>query len=163
LSRRFRDGGGKRERLLTGDDADRTTLLAELSGGKRKPWRYVHLATHGFFREASAEGVRNPLLLSGVVLAGANRRAEEGLLTAEEVGGLDLRGCRLAVLSACETGLGGTVGGEGVLGLQRAFHLAGARAVVSSLWQVPDRATQSLMERFYDNLWTKKMGRLEAL
>jgi CHAT domain-containing protein len=102
------------------------------------------------------------MLVSGIVLARANRDPE-GLLTAEEVCSLDLRGCELAVLSACETGLGVGAFGEGVLGLQRAFHLAGARSVVSSLWKVPDRATQMLMERFFDNLWTKKMSRLEAL
>ena len=72
-----------------------------------------------------------------------------GLMTAEEVGGLDLKGCELAVLSACETGLGRTAGGEGVLGLQRAFHQAGCRTVVASLWRVDDAATSALMSRFY--------------
>src|SRR5262249_30786019 len=87
----------------------------------------------------------------------------DGILTAEEVQSLDLRGTELVVLSACETGLGRGYYGQGVLGLQRAFHVAGARAVVASLWKVDDAATSVLMERVYTNLWVKKMPRLEAL
>jgi CHAT domain-containing protein len=115
-----------------------------------------------------------PLLRSGVVLAGGGRAAagdasaealdrEDGILTAEEVQALDLRGCELVVLSACETGLGEAEAGQGVLGLQRAFQAAGARAVVASLWKVDDAATGVLMKQFYTNLWTKKLPRLEAL
>jgi CHAT domain-containing protein len=107
---------------------------------------------------------RNPQLLSGLVLAMANPRPEEGVLTAEEVCSLDLRGCNLVVLSACETGLGRVAGGEGVLGLQRAFQVAGARAVLASLWSVSDPATSVLMEQMYKRLWGKeKVSRLEAL
>ena len=76
---------------------------------------------------------------------------------------LDLSGVDLATLSACETGLGKTAGGEGVLGLQRAFQTAGARTTVTSLWKIPDDATRSLMIDFYENLWTKKMSKIEAL
>jgi CHAT domain-containing protein len=152
--------------------------------------RYLHFATHGFFapaelRSALATASRgdnadepnlfarrdvagfHPGLLSGLVLAGANRPSppdlDDGILTALEVAELDLGGVDLAVLSACETGLGESAGGEGLLGLQRAFQTAGARSVLAGLWTVPDRATQSLMQRFYDNLWQKKMTRLEAL
>jgi CHAT domain-containing protein len=155
--------------------------------------RWLHFATHGFFapkelRSALApdpkraksgavpglldrEGVAgfHPLLLSGLVLAGANRPPEpgqdDGILTALEVAELDLRHVELAVLSACETGLGEVAGGEGVLGLQRAFQAAGARSTVTSLWQVPDQATRALMERFYAGLWDRKrpLGKLEAL
>jgi CHAT domain-containing protein len=104
-----------------------------------------------------------------LVLTGANRRAvdgqEDGILTALEVSGLDLSHVELATLSACETGLGQTAGGEGLLGLQRAFQLAGAKTTMASLWQVPDKATQLLMERFYDNLWnsSRKTSKLDAL
>jgi CHAT domain-containing protein/Tfp pilus assembly protein PilF len=118
-----------------------------------------------------------PLLRSGVVLAGGGREPdagpsvssieatmrEDGIMTAEEVQALDLRGTELVVLSACETGLGALEYGQGVMGLQRAFQSAGARAVVASLWKVDDAATSVLMEQFYTNLWVKKMAKLEAL
>jgi CHAT domain-containing protein len=115
----------------------------------------------------------HPDLLSGLALAGANRGAsanvpdgaDDGILTALEVTALDLHGTELAVLSACETGLGATARGEGLLGLQRAFQMAGAGSVVGSLWHVDDRATQALMARFYRNLWSTSSPRskLEAL
>jgi CHAT domain-containing protein len=150
--------------------------------------RYAHLATHGFFappalKSALAdnrpgdgiglfgrEGVTgwHPLLLSGLVLAGANKEAkpgeEDGILTALEVSEMDLAGLELAVLSACETGLGRQAGGEGLLGLQRAFAVAGCRSVVASLWKVDDRATQALMAAFYRVWWGDKVvSRVEAL
>jgi CHAT domain-containing protein len=103
------------------------------------------------------------LLRSGLVLAGVNRSPETGILTAAEVAALDLRGCELAILSACQTGLGGVEGGEGVVGLQRAFNEAGARTLVVSLWSVNDASTSLLMEEFYTNLWAKKIPKLEAL
>jgi CHAT domain-containing protein len=114
-----------------------------------------------------------PGLLSGLVWAGAAHPPRDRLsgaedlgsclMTAEEVESLDLNGCELAVLSACETGLGATAGGEGVKGLQSAFHGAGCRTVVASLWRVDDAATRALMARFYTNLWEKKQPALAAL
>jgi len=119
--------------------------------------RLVHLATHGFFASGDCSdsvdaGGWNPMLRSGLVLAGANRERsptdpQDGILTAEEIAGLDLRGTELVLLSACETALGDTSrSGEGVLGLQRGFSLAGAQAVVMSLWAVPDVETAALMQ-----------------
>jgi tetratricopeptide (TPR) repeat protein len=149
--------------------------------------RYAHLATHGFFAEESSKNAMNarskpdaffgregvtgwhPLLLSGIVLAGANREPkegeEDGILTALEVSEMELPKLELVVLSACETGLGKTAGGEGLLGLQRAFAVAGARTVVASLWQVDDRATRALMGDFYTAAWDteKVVSRAEAL
>jgi CHAT domain-containing protein len=114
-----------------------------------------------------------PGLLSGLVFAGANRPQSDpltdsidvgaGIMTAEEVAGLDLSTCELAVLSACETGRGRVTGGEGVIGLQRAFQAAGARTVVGSLWNVDDEATRVLMTYYYENLWRRRLGPLEAL
>jgi CHAT domain-containing protein len=114
-----------------------------------------------------------PGLLSGLVCSGAAHpptnpatgSVDMGacMMTAEEVAALDLSACELAVLSACESGLGRTAGGEGVLGLQRAFHGAGARTVVASLWKVDDQATQQLMKRFYENLWDHGIPPAEAL
>src|SRR5262249_52559214 len=95
---------------------------------------------------------------------GANTSPARGTLAAEEVAGLDLRGCELVVLSACETGRGRIANGDGVLGLQRAFHMAGARATLTSLWSISDAATSVLMEQFYQRLWSgKKVTKLEAL
>ncbi len=144
--------------------------------------RILHIATHGFFFEdqdararesprfLEVEGktqaslmsrMENPLLRSGLALAGANTflsgktvpaDAEDGLLTAEDVTGMDLSGTQLVVLSACETGLGEVRVGEGVFGLRRAFDMAGAETLVMSLWKVPDRQTRELMEEYYVRL-----------
>ena len=80
-----------------------------------------------------------------------------------EVAALDLGNVDLLVLSACETGLGELIGGEGVLGLQRACQIAGVRTTITSLWKVEDKATRQLMIRFYTNLWDKKLTPLAAL
>jgi CHAT domain-containing protein len=134
--------------------------------------RVIHLATQGYFLEGECTprvetGQRpfstdtfigeNPLLLSGLLLAGANlhgkgaeeAQAEDGIVTALEVSAMGLRGTDLVVLSACETGLGKVEQGEGVYGLRRAFQMAGARTVVSALWQVPDEETMKFMKELY--------------
>jgi CHAT domain-containing protein len=152
--------------------------------------RWAHLATHGFFAAAQSgarqylydekdfvrglkgervgSAARHPLTQTGLVLAGANLQGKDvgpdgGIVTAEALAGLDLSGLELAVLSACETGLGEAASGEGVFGLQRAFHLAGTRSVVASLWKVDDEATAALMALFYHHLWQEQRPPLEAL
>jgi CHAT domain-containing protein len=153
--------------------------------------RVLHLATHGFFdptsqrfdfaaQSSARTGPRidpfggqrlvdfYPGLLSGIALAGANRPQvsagqDDGVLTALEVAVLDLSQCDLAVLSACETGLGKAAGGEGLLGLQRAFQVANAKTVVASLWSVNDDATGLLITEFYRNLWERNLPKGESL
>ncbi len=143
----------------------------------------LHIATHGYFLEdvestGSAFGVElenasdNPLLRSGLMLAGAAKTLsgattpnlssnDNGILTAYEAMNMNLEGTQLIVLSACETGLGDVKAGEGVYGLQRAFLVAGAEALIMSLWKVDDAATQQLMKSFYAN-WIKLRNKQKA-
>jgi CHAT domain-containing protein len=143
----------------------------------------VHIATHGYFLEDSdgndnlfgvnlESAGKNPLLRSGLMLAGASQTVsgqvpsdlesnDNGILTAYEAMNLNLEGTELIVLSACETGLGDVRAGEGVYGLQRAFQVAGAETLIMSLWKVDDAATQQLMTNFYSN-WIKTGNKLKA-
>ncbi|HEY5924995.1 MAG TPA: CHAT domain-containing tetratricopeptide repeat protein [Kofleriaceae bacterium] len=136
--------------------------------------KILHLATHGFFlpdeapppaadqmsanaptKTAGSEQFENPLLRSGLALAGANKLSsgnDDGVLTALEASGLDLWGTKLVVLSACETGVGKVSNGEGVYGLRRSLVIAGAESLVMTLWQVDDFATKDLMAGFYKKL-----------
>ena len=134
-------------------------------------FNHLHFATHGYFvsvEQADEFTSEHPGLLSGSALAGANRGAidensDDGILTALEVASLDLQHVELAVLSACETGLGKVVRGEGVLGLQRAFHIAGAETTVASLWKVDDDATVAVMSEFYRQMWEERAGKAASL
>jgi CHAT domain-containing protein len=178
-------------RVLVGSEANERAFKNEAS-------RYgvLHLATHGFFLGDACDppraGVRgttravgglatasstmvdavrreNPLLLSGLALAGANRRAsarpddDDGILTAEEVASLNLSGVEWAVLSACGTGLGAIKAGEGVFGLRRAFQVAGARTVIMSLWSVDDQATREWMVALYEGRFRKHLSTAAAV
>ncbi|HLE62952.1 MAG TPA: CHAT domain-containing tetratricopeptide repeat protein [Pyrinomonadaceae bacterium] len=143
----------------------------------------LHIATHGFFlsepgavatgpvaqsrtRSISATAkIENPLLRSGLALAGANLRANssyEGVLTALEASSLNLWGTKLVVLSACDTGVGEVRAGEGVYGLRRALVLAGAESQLMSLWPVSDRSTRDLMISYYKSL-VRGQGRGDSL
>ena len=147
----------------------------------------LHIATHGFYwteREATQlDGLAflgtdmptvvqedKALTRSGLLFAGANTAlkglplpegVEDGVLTAKEIAGMDLRRLDLVALSACQTGLG-EITGDGVFGLQRGFKKAGANTLLMSLWKVDDTATQLLMTQFYKNLLSG-MGKYEAL
>jgi CHAT domain-containing protein len=131
--------------------------------------RDLELVTTGPLRLRLPHFGEDPRLRSGLALAGANKWQErsqkgqsDGLLTALEGENLDLWGTELVVLSACETGLGQVQVGEGVLGLRRAFQLAGARTVLASLWKVPDAETEQLMTAFLTR-WLKGEAPAEAL
>jgi CHAT domain-containing protein len=146
----------------------------------------LHIATHGFFLEdpgshssqdavkPGASGTRgistgvkieNPLLRSGLALAGANLNKggkDDGILTALEASNLNLWGTKLVTLSACDTGMGEVKNGEGVYGLRRSFFLAGAETLVMSLWPVSDYVTREMMTSYYSGL-RRGLGRGEAL
>ncbi|MFN8588347.1 MAG: CHAT domain-containing tetratricopeptide repeat protein [Candidatus Eisenbacteria bacterium] len=118
------------------------------------------LATSGSAASPAAPAARRPalgadaLLGSGLLFAGADHAAarppaDDGVLSAEDIAALDLRGVELAVLSACDTGIGEALAGEGTLALERAFRVAGARATLATLWPVDDAATRDWMSRFY--------------
>ncbi len=151
----------------------------------RNPY-ILHLATHGYFIEEDAnttentrsfgiEQVRayqNPLLRSGLLFAGAdktildlnttdNKDKDDGILNAFEAMVLNLDKTELVVLSACQTGLGEIKNGEGVYGLQRSFQMAGAKSVITSLWEVSDEGTQDLMSAFY-KYWLQSGNKHEA-
>jgi CHAT domain-containing protein len=181
--------GNDKAALYTGKDA-----LEEVLRQRQSP-RILHLATHGFFlsdlelgdlrqdttgraikvvispgEKTKKRKIENPLLRSGIVLAGANNVLKsgdegrnDGIVTAEKILGLRLRGTDMVVLSACDTGVGEVKAGEGVFGLRRAFTQAGAKSLVMSMWQVPDEETKELMVEFYRNILSGKMNRSQAL
>jgi CHAT domain-containing protein len=172
---------------LTGSHASEGSFK-RLAAGKE----ILHLATHGIFLdghcasathggrgiggivavegyEAAPAAGENPLRLSGLALAGANVRAaaapeaDDGILTAEEIATLDLAGLEWVVLSACDTGLGEIRTGEGILGLWRAFHVAGARTLIMSLWPVEDEATREWMRALYEGRFAEGLDTAAAM
>ena len=174
-------------KTLSGTKATESELLKNAS-----QFSTLHLVTHGYFEDPDVKSIDQaeishdafssqlqgpdpfintwmPGLLSGLVMAGANHPTNDpedlndGILRASEIEAISLQNVDLVVLSACDTGLGAVAGGEGLTGLQRSFQMAGAKTVVASLWKVDDRATQELMQRFYENLWVKQMSKIDAL
>lgn len=162
-------GSRAKPRVLSGAEATEEAFKSEVGH-----YGVVHLATHGFVLGSRVDAVaatapegepgaitslleENPLLRAGIALAGANRGGasrdsngtEDGLVTAEEIAALDLTNLDWAVLSGCETGLGALDAAEGVLGMRRAFQLAGARSVILSLWPIEDASTRGWMRRLY--------------
>jgi len=139
----------------------------------------LHIATHGFFWSPKGRSIndvftiqQDPMFRCGLVLAGSNNSKkikenftdtyEDGILTAYEIAQMDLSNTDLVVLSACETALGDMENNEGIIGLQRAFKLAGVKQIVISLWRVPDMQTAELVSLFYGN-WLKGQSTHEAL
>lgn len=145
----------------------------------------LHIATHGYFLKDDENSKTkrsisslinddfkgNSYLKSGLLLAGAQntlnnngfKGINNGIINAEEVKNLNLLNTELVVLSACETGLGDNLVGQGVIGLPRAFMIAGAKSVIMSLWSISDSKTQQLMTLFYNNMIKNQMTKEEAL
>jgi CHAT domain-containing protein len=151
--------------LLTGRRATKATLERVDAPS------ILHIASHGFFLNDGFSGAqapvlaRNPLLRSGLALAGANLAGDahsDGILTALEASNLNLQGTALVTLSACDTGIGDVRNGEGAYGLRRAFMLAGAETLVMSLWSVTDAVARDTMVGYYTRLHAG-FGRGDAL
>lgn len=167
------EGTGCRVSLLTGNEANEESVKA-LHGNAP---HLLHIGTHGFmlstnqdqashgnlFEQISATGNQQQSLMlqTGLLMAGAYnvwnnidvpQGIDDGILTSYEISQIDLGNCQLAVLSACETGLGFVNNAMGDIGLKRALKLAGVRTIVVSLWEVSDDATMLLMQHFYSNI-----------
>ncbi len=146
-----------------------------------EPPAVLHIATHAYFCTNAANKQElamreNPLIYSGLLFRGANRSimqtadsnsqrrpvSEDGILTSLEVSGLNLMGTELVVLSACQTGLGKVVGGEGVFGFRRAFQHTGVNSLIMSMWDIPDHETVNLIEKFYQ-FWISGDTKANAL
>lgn len=159
ISGLLRRGGGKTT-VVPGSYATEKSFTSR----NHKRDYILHISTHGFFHDSGS--FTNPMQNSGLLFADSQKywandslvssiNDDDGILRADEIARLDLNGCRLVVLSACQTGLG-EYNSEGVYGLQRAFKLAGAQSILMSLWSVDDKATAELMTEFYNGLITGK-------
>jgi len=180
--------GGAPGAVRLHDDGATKDRLRELAPQAR----FLHLATHGAYAPESVPSGsvrrpldarldlelfrsreravlrRSPMVLCGLALSGANlptagEEGRAGFITAEEIADLDLLRCELAVLSACETSAGVPRSGQGLASIQRAFHMAGARTVIASLWSVPDEAARELMADFYRRIWVEGIPKHRAL
>jgi CHAT domain-containing protein/tetratricopeptide (TPR) repeat protein len=178
-------GADARVTALTGPAPTVPAFRAAVPGAS-----FVHVATHGFHRGTleqaeyaarrrlgigaaalalpkSLAGERGaPERLGGIAFAGANlpgAGGEDGVLTVDELAWLDLRGCELVTVSACESGLGTPSAGDSLVGIRRALRLAGARRSVTTAWKVDDKATAELMAAFYRELWQERRSPAAAL
>ncbi len=156
---------GRHAIILSGPEATEAHLKMALPHTQ-----VLHLATHGYFLAKNENGWDNPLIRSGLALAGANGWQQatsgdnDGILTAQEVAALDLTQVQWAVLSACDTGLGDLdARGEGVFGLCRAFSLAGAGTVIMSLWSVDDQWARHWMDALYQARWVDGQSTVSAV
>ncbi len=174
---------GIETKMLSGTEANEESFFA--LSGENAP-SLIHMSTHGFYYPEQ-QGKKNkinaseageplfmhsddPLIRSGLLMSGANISwkgsilppgVEDGILTAKEVSNMNLIRTQLVVLSACQTGQGDVKGSEGVEGLQRGFKMAGAKYIMMSLWEVPDRETAEFMDTFYDK-WLSGLDIHEA-
>jgi CHAT domain-containing protein len=157
---------------LEGRDAGEQAFVRSAPGAS-----WIHAATHGFYvdracrnpgwerdEEIAASAALEPMLYSGIALAGANRRSEaadagqDGIVTAEEFARMDLSHVRGMVITGCDTGLGDYVTGEGVYGLRRALERAGVGSLTLALWPVEDQASARWALAFYDGLWRRGLS-----
>ncbi len=144
---------------LTGSQATRAVIFDRIRDA-----RLLHLATHGFWSTAQSASAADAFRSAGLALSQANSGSPDALLTAADILKLDLSQVQLVVLSACTSGQGRPVDGQGLLGFQTAFMAAGAQSLLLSLWNVPDRATAVLMQRFYQALFAApSISKSEAL
>ena len=138
--------------VFTGSEATEIRLTG--SG----PYTRLHIGTHGFFNKFST---KNPMKASGLAMAGAypnlkvgleseyDENPNDGILTAEEIAKMDLKSCDLISVSACQSGMGQSLSGEGVLGIRRGFYRAGAESVLLCLWPIGDKEARAFVENFY--------------
>ena len=175
IAQAFREAFPKEATLtaLRGGEATREAFEKDAPGA-----RYVHISTHGYFAPESLRSIADgaggtasgfaPLTLAGLAFAGANQPPDRsgrvsGILTAEELTAVDLRGCELVVLSACDTGVGLSRAGQSVASLELSVRAAGARSAIASIWKVPDEASRELMSAFYRRLWKDRKPKAKAL
>jgi CHAT domain-containing protein len=149
--------GRERTTVLTGDEATRSQFIEKAAQS-----RVLHVATHAFVLDQKC-GNGNPLMHSGLVFAGANKTRDASVLTAQQIASLDLHGVDWAVLSACNSGYGELQDGEGVLGLERSFRVAGARSVIMALWPVDDEAARTFMRVLYAERFGKRQNTAESV
>ncbi len=166
--------GGRTASTLLAASANESSVVAQAPGKT-----FLHFVTHGYFAPESASKAAgsgdesslarfdvghdrvaqlSPYSICGIALTGFNLPADElgrreGILTAQEIVGLDLSACYLTTLSACETSLGVRQAGSGLASLRQAFHAAGARFVLATLWRVDDEEAANLMTDFYSRVW----------